>query len=274
MTAKTNLAGDAHVETIRMTIQFGEATNPNCDHTIGTFKMESSIVIGDGSNFLTFDPESPQTVFVDSQFYVFVEFNSPFAPLTTELTNFTISQNEEEKCSTCFDNTHLSFVCSSCGEGNMAMVTSGAAYNFSVVLASSILFATREYSMPTVFDLEFTFTYSRRYLATADQGFSLPIRINLKDYECKEPNAVYGAIEKMACSTAGLNQVNHCSRNGWKEISKCPEGVNTPAFIWNIGAIIVVLSSISSIALAAFKFSGSCFQSKGEWQVVATSSSD
>jgi len=250
VSSQTNLVGDNHVEVVRMSIQFGGATNPNCDHTIGTFEMKSSIIIGDGEVFTTFNPDDPTAAvfYVDSSMYVNIMFESPLPPATTELTSFAISQNGEPKCSDCVTEASLDFQCLSCGESDI--MTAGAAYNFSVTLSSSMLTATPDAAMPTTFDLSFAFTYTRRNLAGVDKVFSLPLRINLQDWYCKNPNAIFGAIEKMACATQGASQVSHCSKNGWEEVSSCPEKASY--IFWNVGGSIL---AVSTIALAVFLFS-------------------
>eukprot|EP00493_Phyllostaurus_siculus_P023039 UN23373 len=126
-----------------------------------------------------------------------VTFDSLLLPTYVTLDTMTVTQNNEAKCdSDCLD--VIQFVCDNCdADGKSA----GATYTFSVVLTDSIFTALPSTSTDTTFELNFVLQYEdrRRRLAKAVDAHTVPIKVNLRDYDCKAPNAILSSVETVDC---------------------------------------------------------------------------
>jgi len=227
-------------ERIEFLIDMIDELGPDCGVVIGEFDMTTSVQVSDGNVWLDSSNLDSAVFYLESVMYFMVDFESYMEPSTVDITALAITQNEDVKCGgDCLDSVEL--VCDSCDENG---VSAGGVYNFSIVLTSAngLFEAQPGVNTPTVIDMTFGLSYSRRQLTKVSDVFSAPVSFALRDYECHAPNGLLTDVETVGCDLSSMTKSMICSRGGWKEISQCAG--SSPMISLSITNFVALISTI------------------------------
>jgi len=208
------------VERIQFMVDMIDEAGPDCRVVIGDFEFSSAVQISDGSGtWVDASQDSDMIFYLNSVMEFSVTFESLMLPTYATLASMTVTQNNDAKCDTdCFDVAQ--FVCENCdADGKSA----GSTYTFSVVLTDGTFTALPGVSTDTSFELNFDLQYTvrRRRLTKTVDAHTVPIKIRLRDYDCKAPNAILSSVKMVDCDVVSMTKTMMCSTNGWQDVSQC-----------------------------------------------------
>jgi hypothetical protein len=237
-------------ERIEFMVDMVDEAGPDCRVVIGDFDLTSSVQISDGSAWVN-PMESNDMIFYLNNIMEFsVTFDSLMLPSYATLSSMSVTQNNEVKCDAdCFD--VIQFVCENCDSDRKS---AGATYAFSVVLTDSTFTALPSTSTDTTFELNFALQYEdrRRQLAKAVDAHTVPIKVNLRDYDCKAPNAILSSIETVDCDVVSMTKTMICSAQGWKDMGQCAAPAERYfSIIGMVTSALVVLYLLSKAAISS-----------------------
>jgi len=238
------------VERIEFMVDMVDEAGPDCRVVIGDFDLTSSVQISDGSAWVDPAEANDMIFYLNNVMELSVTFDSLMLPTYATLESMTVTQNDDTKCgSDCFD--VIQFVCENCDANRKSP---GATYTFSVVLTDDVFTGLPATSTDTTFELNFGLQYTdrRRRLAKTVDAHTVPIKVSLRDYDCKAPNAILSSVETVNCDVASMTKMMICSSQGWKDLSQCSAPAERYFSIIGMAAsALVVLYLISKAAVSS-----------------------
>jgi len=188
---------------------------------LGQFDITHHVLVSDGSGVFV-DSSSLSVLYIRSEISFQISFDTAILPSSTTLDSMTISQTNGPICTeNCVELEDLQFVCNGCEDG---ITSPGATFNMSLYLSPHLFSTSTDSATATTFEFGFAFDYSGRRQLVNVQFTRLPVRLELRDYDCLSPNGNYGGSYEHSCASGGFAKY-YCVQDvkGWVADGSCSD---------------------------------------------------